>query len=64
MSEMKRFYKVERPDVCTGSGWTSPDLQTVIDAEFDGIEVGGIVKITVVEMTQAEFDALPEFEGW
>lgn len=31
---------------------------------LDFTETGVAIRADVVEMTQAEFDALPEFEGW
>ena len=36
-------------------------------AEFDGLEyweVDDAVTFTLIEMTQEEYDKLPEFEGW
>jgi hypothetical protein len=31
---------------------------------YDYMEIGEIVEVKLVEMTQAEIDAMPEFEGW
>ncbi len=35
-----------------------------IHAVFDGCEVGETVTLEYCEMTEAELEALPEFEGW
>lgn len=32
--------------------------------EFDGAEIGERVTLKLCEFTQAEIDAMPEFEGW
>lgn len=32
--------------------------------EFDGADIGEMLNLEYIEMTQEEFDALPEFEGW
>lgn len=31
---------------------------------LEGAEPGDTIHLEVVEMSQAELDALPEFEGW
>jgi hypothetical protein len=58
-----RAYRVTRADY-PGTSCTYRDAQTAIDAEFDGAEVGDKVTIEMIEMTEDEFDNLPEFEGW
>lgn len=35
-----------------------------VDLEFDGAEVGDSITLTLAEMTEAELEELPEFEGW
>lgn len=41
----------------------SPALENVIP-DLDGLEVGWAVKIEAIEMTQEQFESLPEFEGF
>ena len=60
----KRFYGVTRPDMGEGIGWISPDIQTIVESEIEDSEVGEIIQIKILEMTEAEYHALPEFEGW
>lgn len=61
---MARFVKIERSD-CPGS-YTNPieTLADVIDSELDGSDAGVAITLTVVEMTQEDYDKLPEFNGW
>lgn len=63
MSDTMRMFKVTRPGEGSGS-WISRDLATVQDAEFDGAKPGDKITIELVEMTEQELDALPEFAGW
>lgn len=62
--EKRRMYKVSRPDYIGGRFCVFKDWATVGDAEFDGAEVGDVIHVELVEMTDAEFEALGEFEGW
>ena len=57
----KRFFKVSREGM---GSWISRDWDTIRDSEFDGMEVGDKIQIEVVEMTEPELEALPEFLGW
>jgi hypothetical protein len=62
--EKLRVFEISRPDThgrqsCTvAMGWNG-----LMD-EFDGAEIGESITITLREMTQEAYDALPEFEGW
>jgi hypothetical protein len=50
----------------TGKGacvWRLEDVPDLADL-FDGAGVGERVVFEYCEMTEAELDALPEFEGW
>lgn len=58
-----QVYKVTRPD-CPGNSCTYKDGDTLIDGEFDGADVGDSIMVTLVEMTEDEFENLDEFEGW
>lgn len=40
------------------------DIGSALDGEFDGADPGDMVALEYVEMTQEEYDALPEFTGW
>ena len=57
----KRFFKVSREGM---GSWISRDWDTIKDSEFDGAEVGDKITIELVEMTEPELEALPEFMGW
>jgi hypothetical protein len=58
-----RVFKVKRPDY--GNKWCIyRDWATVLDGEFDGAEVGNVVHVEMAEMSEAELEQLPEFEGW
>lgn len=65
----KKYVKVQRPGM---GGYTIPikDLPGYIEAEFDCQsefdcqEVGDQLRLTVVEMTEEEYNKLPEFKGW
>ena len=60
-----KFIRVTRPDL-GGGGYTQKidGASDLIDAEFDGAEIGEKIVLELVEMTQEEYDALPEFTGW
>ena len=45
-------------------GWTSKNVLDIVDAEFDGAEIGDSITLTLGEMTEEEISKLPEFEGW
>lgn len=57
-----RVYRVHRAEF--SRYWVTPDWDAIQDAEFDGSEDGDRITIELASMTQAEIDALPEFEGW
>lgn len=60
----KKFFKVMRPEMGAIAAWISRDWETIRDTEFDGMETGDKIQIELVEMTEKELDALPEFDGW
>lgn len=64
MADQKQKYaKVSRP----GLGWYIANLGDAIqelETSFEADEEGDQVTFEVVKMTEAEFKALPEFEGW
>lgn len=55
---------VTRPDTHAGMSCTWWLKGFDVDAEFDSAEVGDRITLEYGEMTQAEFDALGEFDGW
>lgn len=62
-----KYIKVTRSD--TPGSYIQPlaDLAAVIDGEFDGIDwmdAGTTICLEVVVMTEEEYEALPEFDGW
>ena len=56
-------YKVERPDY-PGTFCMFKDSGSLLDAELDPGEVGDSIVVTIVKMTEDEFEDLGEFEGW
>ena len=50
-----------------GASYVQPvdQLANAMDGEMDGLEIGetAVIEFTPVEMTQTEYDALPEFSG-
>ncbi len=58
-----KVYAVTKPDY-PGNSCTYRDGATVIDGEFLGAEVGDSITVTLLEMTEDQFDNLAEFEGW
>lgn len=57
-----KVYKVTRPGYgnmhCIYRDWAEAG------SEFDGAEVGDVIHVELVEMTEKELADLPEFEGW
>ena len=61
-SSKKRIYLKVRPKGGGPWAFTEPDdLMGTIDPVEDE---GSIYEIAVVALTEDEFEALPEFEGW
>ena len=58
-----RAYRVTRSDY-PGNNCTYRNVDTLIDGEFDGAEVGDKITIELVEMTEDQLESLPDFEGW
>lgn len=56
--------ELRRPDTHPGMCCTWKMTDFDIHAEFDGAEVGDTAELTYVELTQEEFDALGDFDGW
>jgi hypothetical protein len=56
----KKFFKVSREGM---GSWVSRDWETIRDSEFDGMELGDKIQIEIVQMSESELEALPEFEG-
>lgn len=61
--DKKRFVEVRCSE--QGSYYMQPVENPLIMADlFDGASVGRKYTLKLVEMTQAEYDALPEFDGF
>jgi len=58
-----RCVKIRRPD-SHGQMWCCVRLEHSLADEFDGAEPGERIEVEYCELTQEEFDALPEFNGW
>jgi hypothetical protein len=61
--------KVRCVEVRLGSGECGPCAVVPLKAfsaadQFDGADPGEKVTLTLVDMTIAEYEALPDFEGW
>jgi len=64
---MARYITIERSD--TDGNYTTDlrELPGSVAAELDDIdylEPGTTITLTVVEMTDEDYDAMPEFTGW
>ena len=60
-----RYVKITRPD-SHGEKFACVYPLAAFSAtdEFDGAEIGERIVLELCEFTQAEIDAMPEFEGW
>lgn len=56
--------EVRRPDTHGGMACTWKMSDFDIQAEMDGCEVGEEIVLRYVELTDAEFTALGDFDGW
>ena len=61
--KMVHGYKVTRSDY-PGNSCSYRDGATAIYAELDGAEVGDKITIELIQMTEDQWEDLPEFEGW
>jgi len=59
-----KLIKIQRPDSHGQQSCTMPLKSFSCEDEFDGAEVGEEILLTLVEMSQEEYDQLPEFSGW
>lgn len=62
-----RYIRVTRNDASGGYTVDLVGLMNSIDGEFDNLqfqEVGTAITLTVVELPEEEYQALPEFMGW
>jgi hypothetical protein len=60
-----KYIEVSRNDI--GGTYTAPLKQIDVLADFDDIEfmnVGTAITYTIVEMSEEEFENLPEFQGY
>ena len=63
--EKKRYLKISRPNL--GGFYVTGDQHLAKDeliTSFENDEIGEKLLFELVEMTEDEFNALPEFEGW
>lgn len=60
--ETIKVYRVRRldcgPEHCVYRTWAE------VESEFDGADNGDLIQVQMMMMTEAEFDALPDFQGW
>jgi hypothetical protein len=64
---MPKYVHIERSDTAGNYIDEIKSLPQVLDGELDDIdyiEPGTQIILTIVEMSQEEFENLPEFEGW
>jgi len=65
---MARFVEITRSDVSGAYIQPVSEVISAVDAELidqiDDVDVGTSITLTVVEMSQEEHDAAPEFTGW
>ena len=63
MSEKKKYLKL-RPDEQSPWCMIEFDQQHLWDGNISEMEIGDRMIVDVVEMTEEQYKALPEFEGW
>lgn len=64
---MPKFIQVTRSDAQGKYVQRKSELPSAMDGElddFDDLPAGTSITLTVVEMTEEEYSALPEFTGW
>lgn len=62
-----KYVKISRSDVSGSYTQQINEIEQAVNGEFDDIrdmEVGTKVILEVVEMTEEEYNNLPEFMGW
>ena len=62
MAEKIRVYKLSTAD--DPNNWCAFRHQFGLGEEISTFDVGEILYVEIVEMTQEEYDNLPEFEGF
>lgn len=62
-TEKKKYVQVSLDGMI---GYTQPlsAVSTAIEADFDCAELGTKLTLELVEMTEEQFENLPEFDGW
>ncbi len=64
---MAKYIKVTRSDTSGSYIDTLQNIPDFINSEFDDfnyLDPGVSITLTIVEMPKDEFDNLPEFDGW
>ena len=56
-----KVYRIEHEEM--GSGPTEPNARALADF-FEDCDIGETLTVTVCEMEQEDFDALPEWQGF
>ena len=62
-----RVYRVTIKSMDDEGGYVNENLSRIAEMaadEAEACDIGDAVTIHIEEMTQAEYDALPEFQGW
>lgn len=63
MPEKKRYIKFTFVESGASCLWNTDDT-TWLQHELEEAKPGEVYTVEIVEMTQEEHDALPEFDGW
>jgi hypothetical protein len=60
-----RVFKITREREGNGKhSWICKDWPTILDAEFTDADIGSKIEIELAEMTEDQYETLPDFEGW
>lgn len=59
-----KYLKVTRPGESSSYIQPITEIANAVDGEFDGAEIGERITLELVEMTDDEFNKLPDFAGW
>jgi hypothetical protein len=60
----KQYLRIKSISMGTGYIDTLKNASIIIEDLFDGCPVGDGYELTIIEMTEKEFEDLPEFEGF
>ena len=64
MEDKEVYYKITAPERLGDQFVVVRDTDLSLTDYLDGSEHGDVWKVEIIEMSDSEFEALPEFEGF